>query len=94
MVVGGIVGGIGGAELANLLCDLLTQKIFDLPKTVALENAYRFLQLSPKASNDEINKQFRKLAPQYPPDKQGGSNEQFQLLQSHVGVIKAAREAK
>lgn len=94
LVVGGIVGGIAGVELANRLCDLLTQTIFDLPKTVALENAYCFLELSPKASNDEVNKQFRKLALQYHPDKQGGSNEKFQLLQSHVGVIKAAREEK
>lgn len=93
MIIGGIVGGIAGSGLANALADRLTQTIFDLPKSVALENAYRYLGLPQTASNDDINKRFRTQALTHHPDKEGGSDEKFQLLQSHVGVIKAARES-
>lgn len=56
IVVGGVAGGILGSTLAAALSDRLTQWLFDIPKDEALENAYRYLGVPPKASNSEVNK--------------------------------------
>lgn len=53
-VVGGFAGGIAGSLMMQSLSDWFTQQIFDLPKEVALENAYRFVQLTHNASVNSL----------------------------------------
>ena len=81
-----------GAATLNALCELLTEAIFDLPKTAALDDAYKFLGLDHKATNDQINKRYRQLALIYHPDKEGGSEDKFIKLHSYVCIIRASRE--
>ena len=88
-VVGGIVGGIAAASLADVLVDWLTRKLFDVPKDVALENAYAFLGISCSSSNSEINSAYRKLALRYHSDK-GGDQENWDKHYS-MGVIKLSK---
>ena len=45
MAIGGAIGAAVGAATLNALCELLTEAIFDLPKTAALDDAYKFLGL-------------------------------------------------
>lgn len=92
-VFGGIIGGLVGGVSAGILSDYLTQWIFGLPPTVALENAYNFLGVSPYCTNEEVNKVYHQLALKYHPDK-GGSTEQFLRLQISVALIKQSREGK
>lgn len=68
-IVGGVVVGVVASQLAAALSDWLTRKIFDLPKSVALENAYNFLGLHRSATNSDINSRYRKLALQWHSDK-------------------------
>ena len=80
--IGGFVGGIAAASVMSALSDWVTQKIFNLPKEEALENAYRFLGLSYGASNDQINTAFNRLVlkkNKYDSDK-GGSYEDWHKL--------------
>jgi hypothetical protein len=89
-VVGGIVGGWVCAAGTDYLSDLLTQKLFGLPKDEALENAYLHLGVVMTASNAEVNTAFRQLCLQHHPDK-GGNQEDFFILQCKMGIIKQAR---
>jgi hypothetical protein len=89
-LAGAVIGGLVASYGAEQLIDWLTQAIFDLPKDVALENAYRFLGVSPSASNSEINTAFRRLCLRYHPDK-GGDEKKFHELQSHMTIIKQHR---
>ena len=90
--IGGPIGAAVGAATLNALCELLTEAIFDLPKTAALDDAYKFLGLDHKATNDQINKRYRQLALIYHPDKEGGSEDKFIKLHSYVCIIRASRE--
>jgi hypothetical protein len=89
-VIGAVVGGVAGTAITSCLSDWLTQKIFDLPKSVALENAYRFLGLQYGASNNEINSSFRRLALRYHPDK-GGNYDDWHKLQYSMAIIKLSK---
>ncbi|CAF2855688.1 unnamed protein product [Rotaria sp. Silwood2] len=89
-LVGAVVGGVAGSFGASALVEWLTEYFFDVPKSVAVENAYKFLTLSPSCSNDEINGRYRTLALRYHPDK-GGNAEDFHKLQISVAIIKQAR---
>lgn len=89
-LVGGLVGGVLGSHWASLLSDRLTQKLFGIPKEVALENAYRFFGVDIAASNEEITAAYHRLCLKCHPDK-GGSSEDFVEVQVHMGVIKVAR---
>ncbi|KAE9548405.1 hypothetical protein FO519_008386 [Halicephalobus sp. NKZ332] len=89
-VAGGLVGGVTGSILAEKLIDMLTTKIFDLPKDVAVENAYNYLGVSHRASDKEVNDGYKKLCLKHHPDK-GGSREEFIKLQSYMGLIKIHR---
>ena len=90
MMIGGVIGGIIGTQLAGTLADWLTTEFFDLPKEVALENAFAFLGLNHHASNSEINKKFRELCLRYHPDK-GGNVDDFHKLQYSMAIIKASK---
>jgi hypothetical protein len=90
-VIGGIVGGLIGQISANSISDWITTKIFDLPPSEALENAYKHLGLHHTASYSEINSKFRQLSLRHHPDK-GGNKEEFVKLNQMMAVIKVSIE--
>jgi len=94
--VGSFLGGLGigikASNAARSLSDRLTRWIFGLPKSEALENAYRFLHLKASASNYEINSAYRKLALQYHPDKVTGNRDKWLQLQYYIAIIREAKE--
>lgn len=90
MVIGGIVGGILGSNATNVIIDWITQKAFDVPKEESLENAYRYLDVKPSASNNEVNSAFHKLCLKHHPDKRGKA-EDFYLTQFNMQVVRVAR---
>ncbi|XP_052251115.1 uncharacterized protein LOC127858182 [Dreissena polymorpha] len=87
---GAIIGGYGSSYAAHALSDRLTQWVFGLPKSEALERGYNFLGLPPNASNSDINSRYRQLALQYHPDK-GGNPNKWTQLQYSLAVIREAR---
>ena len=89
-VCGGFLGGVLGSLTTSMVSDRLTQWLFDLPKDEAVENAYRYLEVKPSASNAEVNTAFRKLCLKHHPDK-GGSADEFFILQNSMAVIRLAR---
>ncbi|CAF1531489.1 unnamed protein product [Didymodactylos carnosus] len=88
--IGGLIGGMIGSNAVATLSKWLTEHLFDLPPTVALENAYNFLGLTASCTNSDINTAYRKLVLLYHPDK-GGPPEYFYKLQYYVAIIKQAR---
>ena len=90
MIVGGIVGGIAGSVVGEKLADMLTTVIFDLPKDVAVENAYNYLGVPHTANNKDVNDAYKRLCLKHHPDK-GGSHDEFAKLQSYMGIIKIHR---
>ncbi len=89
-VIGAFAGGAAGSFTASAFSEWLTAYLFGLPKHVAVENAYRFLDLSPSCSNVELKTQYRTLALRYHPDK-SGNPENFHKLQVSTAIIKQAR---
>ncbi|CAF0883504.1 unnamed protein product [Adineta steineri] len=89
--IGGFVGGLVGSAVIGKISERLTCKFFDLPKTVALENAYKTLGLTQSSSNGEINSAYRRLALICHPDK-GGSAEAWSELETALALIRQARE--
>lgn len=89
-IIGGLAGGIAGSVVMHSLSDWLTQYLFDLPKDVALENAYRFMQLDHKASNDEINSNYNRLAWEYHP-KVSKNVKNWLKLQTCMDVIRTSK---
>lgn len=89
-VIGAVVGGVLVSITAETLSDWLTQLMFGLPKSEALENAYNFLSTSPNASNSDINSNFRHLALKYHPDK-GGDAKKWTQLQYSMAIIREVR---
>lgn len=90
-VVGGIAGSVCASAAASKLMDKLTTNLFDLPKTAALEKAYKCLGVKHTVGNEEINSAYRKLALKYHPDRKGGDREKWDLLQCSLQVITEAR---
>jgi DnaJ domain len=89
-IAGALIGGLIASITAEKLIDWLTQKIFDLPKDVAVERAYNYLGVRPSASNSDINAAFHRLCLLHHPDK-GGNKEKFFELQSNMSIIKLHR---
>jgi hypothetical protein len=89
-LAGAVIGGLAGSIGASALAEWLTEYFFNLPKSIAVENAYKFLQLSPSCSKTESNGRYRTLALQFHSDK-GGNAEDFHKLQISVAIIKQAR---
>ncbi|CAF0935885.1 unnamed protein product [Adineta steineri] len=89
-LIGGFVGGLVGSTVIGKISERLTCKFFDLPKTVALENAYKTLGLTQSCSNGEINSAYRRLALTCHPDK-GGSAEAWSELETALALIRQAR---
>ena len=89
-LIGAVYGCVAASICAQALSDQLTQWFFDIPRSEALENAYRFLGLPASASNSEINTAYRRMALQYHPDK-GGDRDKWTKLQYHLAIIREAR---
>ena len=89
-VVLGAAGSIGGTFIGSVLIDKLTESLFDLPPTVALEKAYDYLGVHHTATNGELNQAFHRLCLKHHPDK-GGNQEDFLKLQCQFELIKLAR---
>ncbi len=85
-----IAGSVLGATAAQTLSDKLTQWFFGIPKSEALENAYNFMEVPASSTNSDINKQFRRLASQYHPDK-GVYADDWTKLQYSIAAIRQAR---
>lgn len=52
----GVAAGYYASHYANSLTDKLTQRIFGLAPTAALDRAYEFMMLSPNCTNAEVNR--------------------------------------
>ncbi|CAF1516095.1 unnamed protein product [Rotaria magnacalcarata] len=89
--IGFLAGGVTGCWAASQLSKRLTEKLFNLPRSVALENAYRYFGLTQSCSNGDINAAYKRLALVKHPDK-GGSKEDFFELQVSLAIIKEHRE--
>ena len=89
-IAGATIGGVSATFGAKHLCDRLTQWLFDLPQSEALENAYNFLKISPEASNSETNSRYRQLSLKYHPDK-GGDRDDWTRLQYSMAIIREDR---
>ncbi len=65
----------------------------------ALEQAYRILEVSPQATDDEVKKAYRRMAMKYHPDKvstlgedvRKGAEEKFKALSEAYDLIKKSR---
>lgn len=90
---GGIFGSIFGHYFGETLSDRLTQWIFGIPKSAALEEAYNYLGVKATYSNDKINQAFRQLSRKYHPDKASGKDEDFLKVQVAMEVIKNSRRS-
>jgi hypothetical protein len=91
LVIGGIAGSVLGSLTMGALFKRLTKKIFDVPRSMALENAYNYFGLTVSCSNGQINSAYHRLALEKHPDK-GGSKEEFFELQVNLSIIKHHRE--
>uniref|UniRef100_A0AC34FSY7 J domain-containing protein n=1 Tax=Panagrolaimus sp. ES5 TaxID=591445 RepID=A0AC34FSY7_9BILA len=89
-VVGGFAGGIGAGIAANAIITLITQELFDLPKSEALEKAYLYLNVHHRASDADVAAAYKKRSLIDHPDK-GGSSEAFCKLQACISIIRVAR---
>ena len=88
--IGSIVGGWVSAAGIKYLSDVMTRRMFGLPKEEAVENAYRYLGVEMTDPNAEINTAFRKLCLKHHPDK-GGNQDDFFIVQCNMAIIRQAR---
>lgn len=79
---------------AKKLSEYLTQWFFNLPQSIALENAYNFVGVQQTASMKEIMRQYRKRAKKLHPDVKDGSAEEFLKLETAMELIKASHVEK
>eukprot|EP00092_Neocalanus_flemingeri_P067396 GFUD01082248.1.p1 GENE.GFUD01082248.1~~GFUD01082248.1.p1 ORF type:complete len:342 (+),score=53.06 GFUD01082248.1:98-1027(+) len=91
LLAGGVVGSVAASYLSSLLMVHLTMIFFDLPKSAALENAYKVLGVHHKKDNSTINSAYRQLALTCHPDKPGGSKEKWFDLQIALQIIRVSR---
>lgn len=91
MALGGVVGGWFGQCTAGEMAHELTQALFALPRTVAVQRAYEFLSVSAYASDQEVNQAYRRLALQLHPDKPMGSHNAFIKLQCCMEIVRLDR---
>ena len=75
----GLVGGWAAGKVTQGPIQRFTCKIFDLPKTEALDKAYEFFGLRHNATNAEIKERWNSLVRVYHLDR-GGKDENFHKL--------------
>lgn len=91
IVAGSVVGSCVGGVAGNSFASWLTSTFFDVPRDVSLENAYKFLGVTHRASNDEVNKAYRLLLLKHYPGMDG-PQEDFHRLQVSLEYIRAHRD--
>lgn len=92
LFLGSVYGANGGSRAAREISEYLTEWLFDLPPTVALEKAYQLFGVKKNASMKEIKSKFRERAKKLHPDVPGGSHEEFLKLEIAIELIKTARK--
>jgi hypothetical protein len=91
-IIGGFAGGFIGSVATRSLSDWLTHHLFNLPRKVALANAFKFMQLNHTASNDEINSTYNRLAWEYNSKESKSQNVKNWLkLQTCMDVIRTSK---
>ena len=94
-IVGGIFGSVLGTVVVANVSGWMSCKIFNVPKTAAIDNAYRFVGVDHQAPNGDINKSYRKKAVKYHPDKNKSdkAKEEWHKLQVSMVIIRLDRGA-
>ena len=90
--------------MIELICNYLGIKPHDLASIKAMfireqESAYKILEISPDATDEEVKKAYRRMAAKYHPDKvshlgpevQKAAKEKFQALNQAYTQIKKQR---
>merc|ERR1711894_492501 len=86
MIAGGVIGGFLGLEAAHSVSPYVTAAFFDIPRTQAIENAYKTLGVKFTATNQEINESFEELNQMY---REQGNNghDNWVKLQYAMAII-------
>lgn len=90
-ILGGLVGSVLGADAGEYAFGSAIRKLLNVAPNDALESAYAYLGVQHDVSNTELNKAYRKLTLTHHPDKPEGSEEKWEVLNTHVEIIKVAR---
>jgi len=90
-ILGGLVGSVLGADAGEYAFGSAIRKLLNVAPNDALESAYAYLGVQHDVSNTELNKAYRKLTLTHHPDKPEGSQEKWEVLNTHVEIIKVAR---
>ena len=89
--VGCFAGSLAGGWTASAATKAVLSDLLDVPKDAALAKAYAYFNVGKYASNDELNRQYRKMVRVSHPDKPGGSKEKFLELGVHWDVVRISR---
>ena len=103
-IVGAVTFSNAGFLIGQTVLNKLSDKIFKMPRELAVKNAYIFLDERSDASNDEINHKFRMKARLYHPDYNRSKyypekirrelEEQWLELQHNMQIIRMHRGAR
>ena len=90
------VGTLIGMYLMSSHFGWVTSKLFHVPTTLALEQAYRFLDVNHDSSNADINNAYRRKSLKWHPDKNctEEANQNWHKLQLSMSVIRMARKPR
>lgn len=94
--VGGIVGGLMGSVIGSMGAEYIfgniAKQLLNVAPDKALKNAYSYLGVQPGVNSRALNKAYHALALTHHPDKPEGSDAKWETLNTHIEVIKVARE--
>eukprot|EP00540_Astrosyne_radiata_P003806 CAMPEP_0116832054 /NCGR_PEP_ID=MMETSP0418-20121206/5680_1 /TAXON_ID=1158023 /ORGANISM="Astrosyne radiata, Strain 13vi08-1A" /LENGTH=479 /DNA_ID=CAMNT_0004461375 /DNA_START=574 /DNA_END=2013 /DNA_ORIENTATION=- len=86
-----LVGGALGQHVCGALFDkLVHEELLQESREAAIEAAYQTLGVSPDATDQEVNKAYRRLAREHHPDR-GGEQGDFVTVSMAMEIIRAAR---
>jgi hypothetical protein len=91
-VIGGLLGSVFGSMGGEYVFGNIAKQLLSVAPDKALENAYNYLGVQPGAESRVLNKAYHKLALTHHPDKPEGSDAKWETLNTHIEVIKVARE--
>ncbi|XP_075253764.1 uncharacterized protein LOC142345555 isoform X2 [Convolutriloba macropyga] len=104
MVVGAVTFSNAGFLIGEKVLNKLSDKLFTMPRELAVKNAYKFLEVRSDASDDEINHKYRIKARRFHPDYTRSKNYQVKIqqeleelwleLQHNMQIIRMHRGAR